>query len=53
MALDSRANIFPKMQLIPLPLKMVDFRDEDPESFSTDPDPAQLKKIPDPTPNAT
>ena len=24
-------------------------RDEDPEIFSTDPDPAQLKKIPDPT----
>ena len=31
-------------------LKMSQFsRDEDPEFFSTDPDPAQLKKIPDPT----
>ena len=28
-------------------------RDEDPEFFSTDPDPAQLKKIPDPTPDPT
>ena len=29
------------------------FRDEDPEFFSTDPDPAQLKKIPDPDPDPT
>ena len=28
-------------------------RDEDPEFFSTDPDPAQLKKIPDPDPDPT
>ena len=28
-------------------------RDEDPEFFSTDPDPAKLKKNPDPTPDPT
>ena len=28
-------------------------RDEDPTFFSTDPDPAQLKKIPDPDPDPT
>ena len=28
-------------------------RDEDPEFFPTDPDPAQLKKLPDPAPDPT
>ena len=32
---------------------MIKIRDEDPTFFSTDPDPAQLKKNPDLTPDPT